>query len=881
MTSWHNLRLEDAFKLLDSRPLGLTEAEASDRLKQWGANQLQPRKPISPIKLFLKQFANYFILVLLFAAGLAYGVSFMPGQSDRKLTAYFILGIILLSVLLSFFEEYRSQRELEALSRLLMFHTNVLRDGTRREIDAAQVVPGDILVLSLGQKVPADARLIEVHSLRSDESTLTGESIGVDKSVEPVALDTPLAERSSMVYGSTFITHGSGMALVVNTGSTSEVGQIATTLGSMSERPTPFQTEVKKMGRQMTVIIGILAAIVALILYFILREPLVDVALNTLSLAVATIPESLPIVLTFALALGARQMARQGAVVRNLSVVESLGSVDTICTDKTGTLTQNRMVVQQLFAGRQLVSLPDGFGSDGEIHKLLQAAVLCNEATILADPKPKILGDPVDTALLKAAQEAGMNVDQVRTAHPLVNLIPFSSERKMMTTLHQMDGGIVAITKGAPGIVLTHCSGCEENGQQYPLADFRCQTVRQTIQKLQGEGMYVLGLASKQLLSSDVNLQVEQGMTFMGLLVLMDPPRPQADKAIAKAQAAGIRVVMITGDNGLTAQSISGRLGIGQNVVDARELTGLSNSELYEKVKDVDIIARATPQVKQVILQELQQAGHFVAMTGDGVNDATALKQSDVGVAMGLRGTDIAKESAQMVLLDDNFATIVVAIEQGRRIFDNIRKFTNYLLSTSLGEVFVVLMLSIAGYFPLSAIMLLWVNVVTDLVPASALAADPAVSHVMNRRPRRHNEPIMNKAIYATIVGSIFRTLIAYGLIFWVGLQLGGLTYARTMLFTSIVLHAFTRVMVVRQLDDLSIWSNRALLVSYAVAVGLQLLALYTPLRNLFGVVPLDWRAWLVMIPVTAGSSVFGVYMTRWILKLVPLWGDPATAGLY
>jgi Ca2+-transporting ATPase len=273
-----------------------------------------------------------------------------------------------------------------------------------------------------------------------------------------------------------------------------------------------------------------------------------------------------------------------------------------------------------------------------------------------------------------------------------------------------------------------------------------------------------------------------------------------------------------------------------------------------------------------VILQELQRAGHFVAMTGDGVNDATALKQSDVGVAMGLRGTDIAKESAQMVLMDDNFATIVVAIEEGRRIFDNIRKFTNYLLSTSLGEVFVVLMLSIMGYFPLSAIMLLWINVVTDLVPATALAADPVVKTAMTRRPRRHNESIMNKAIYATIAGSIFRTVIAYGLIFWVGLQFGGIVYARSMLFTAIVLHAFTRVMVVRQLDDLSIWSNPALLVSYAVAVGLQLLALYTPLRHVFGVVPLDWRAWLVMLAVTAGSSTFGVYMTRWILKLVPLW---------
>ncbi len=872
MTNWHNLSIEQVFKQLDSHPQGLAEAEAVHRLERWGSNQLQTRKRISPIKLFFKQFASYFILVLLFAAALAFGVSFMPGQGERKLTAIFILVIILISVSLSFFEEYRSQRELEALTRLLSFRATILRDGIRRGIDAMQVVPGDVLVLSQGQKVPADARLIETHSLRVDESTLTGESLGVDKAIEAVPVETALAERTSMVYGSTFITHGSGLALVVNTGSASEVGQIATTLGRMAERPTPFQTEVKKMARQMTWIISILAAIVALILYFVMHEPLVDVALNTLSLAVATIPESLPIVLTFALALGARQMAREGAVVRNLSVVESLGSVDTICTDKTGTLTQNRMAVQQLFAGGQLVNLSDGSGSDGAVRTLLEAAVLCNEATHEPGEEPKILGDPVDTAILQAARDAGLDTDQIRESRPLINTIPFSSERKMMTTLHQLDGNIIAITKGAPGIVLAHCSKCDESGQSYHMDDPHCQQIRQTIQKLQGEGMYVLGVAYKRLASEMVSDKVEQEMTFMGLLVLMDPPRPQAEAAIAKAQVAGIRVVMITGDNGLTAQAVASRLGIGQNVVDARQLSGLSNSELYERVKDVDIIARATPQVKQVILQELQQAGHFVAMTGDGVNDATALKQSDVGVAMGLRGTDIARESAQMVLLDDNFATIVVAIEEGRRIFDNIRKFTNYLLSTSLGEVFVVLMLSIAGYFPLSAIMLLWVNVVTDLVPASALAADPAVSQVMSRRPRRHNEPIMNKAIYATIAGSIFRTLIAYGLIFWVGLQLGGLVYARTMLFTAIVLHAFTRVMVVRQLDDLSIWSNRALLVSYAVAVGLQLLALYTPLRDVFGVVALDWRAWLVMIPVTAGSSFFGVYMTRWILKIVPLW---------
>lgn len=872
MTNWHSLTVEQAFKQLESRPKGLAENEAEERLKRYGRNQLQRRKKVSPLRLFIKQFANYFILVLIFATGLAFAVSYLPGQSDRKLTAYFILVIILISVLLSFFEEYRSQRELESLDKLLKFHTSVIRDGSRREIEAEQVVPGDVLVLLQGQKIPADARIIRAHSLRADESTLTGESLGVDKGENPVVTETVLAERTNMVYGSTYITHGSGLALVVSTGSSTEVGKIATELRVMSERQTPFQTEVRKMAHQMTLIIGFLAIIVAVILYFILHEPLVDVALNTLSLAVATIPESLPIVLTFALSLGARQMAKRGAVVRNLSVVESLGSVDTICTDKTGTLTQNRMEVEQVSSAGEVVKLPEGLDSDGVLRKLLEAAVLCNEGSVDSGAEVKILGDPVDSAILKAARSAGLDTDQIRSDHPLLKTIPFSSERKMMTTIHQIDGKKVAFTKGAPGIVLSHCSQCEGPSTKYTLDDQRCQSEKQAIQKLQSEGMYVLGLARKELGSADDIEKVEHGMTFMGLLVLMDPPREGADEAIAIARTAGIRVVMITGDNGLTAQAVAGKLGIGQHVVDARQLEELSSAELFAEVKDMDIIARATPQVKQIVLQELQKDGHFVAMTGDGVNDATALKQSDVGIAMGLRGTDIAKESAMMVLLDDNFTTIIQAVKEGRRIFDNIRKFTNYLLSTSLGEVIVVLMLSIAGFFPLSAIMLLWINVVTDLIPASALAADPAVKNVMKRRPRRHDEPIMNKAIYATIAGSIFRTLIAYGLIFWVGLQLGGEVYARSMLFTAIVLHAFTRVMVVRQLDDLSIWSNPALLVSYAVAVGLQLLALYTPLRNVFGVVPLDWQAWVVMLAVTAGSSFFGVYMTRWILKLVPLW---------
>jgi Ca2+-transporting ATPase len=872
LPEWHHLVFSDVIAQLGTRLEGLTEKEATNLLAHSGRNEIIRRKPINPWKLLLKQFVNYFIFVLLFAAILAFVVSYLPGESGRRLTAYFILGIIVVSVALSFFEEYRAQKELEALDRLLVFKTTVLRAGVSQQIDTAEVVPGDILVLTHGQKVPADARLIEAHSLRTDESALTGESVGVDKSPEPAAPDAALAERTSMVYASTYITHGTGQAVAVSTGMATEVGQIAGTLGEMAERPTPFQVEVQKMARQMTVIVASLAAVVAIILLFLLYEPPVDVALNTLSLAIATIPESLPIVLTFALALGARQMARRNAVVRRLSVVESLGSVDTICTDKTGTLTQNMMTVQRLYVGGQMVDISQGIKENHAALELLRAAILCNEATVSNGADSDIHGDPVDTALVKAALLAGLDPEQARKDTPRMNEIPFSSERKMMTTIHTKDVRQVVFTKGAPGPVLAHCTCCQEGTQEYALADSHCQAIRQRVTELQGQGFYVLGVASRELPKGVSIDQAENEMTFLGLLALIDPPRPGAAEAIARAQGAGIRVVMITGDNGLTAQAIAATLGIGVRVMDAREMGSITAPALIEKMKEVDIVARATPQVKQQVLQALQNAGHVVAMTGDGVNDATALKQSDVGVAMGLRGTDIAKESSAMVLLDDNFSTIVVAVEEGRRIFDNIRKFTNYLLSTSLGEVFVVLALSIVGYFPLSAIMLLWVNVVTDLVPASALAADPVVPHVMRRRPRRHDEPILNKAIYATIVGSIFRTLIAYGLIFWVGLQFGGVTYARTMLFTSIVLHAFTRVMVVRQMDSLSLWSNRALLISYAVAVGLQLLALYTPLRLLFGVIPLDWRAWAVMIPVTAGSSLAGVYMTRWILKLFPMW---------
>jgi P-type Ca2+ transporter type 2C len=871
MDNWHSISTDNTLAKLNTSQEGLTQAESSSRLERFGRNEILRHKPPAPIKLLFRQFANFFVGVLFFAAVLAYAVSFMPGESDRILTAVFILGIIVITVGLGFYEEYRAEKELEALDRLLQFKATVRRDGVSQTIDADEVVPGDIVLLSHGQKVAADGRLLEAYDLRVDESALTGESLGVDKSPHEVDRNAPLAERANMVFGSTYITHGTGVAVAVGTGMATQVGQIASALEQIGERPTPFELEVQVMARQMTVIVGFLAIILALILYFWLHEPLVDVVLNTLSLAVATIPESLPIVLIFALALGAHEMANRKAVIRRLAVVESLGSVDTICTDKTGTLTQNVMTVERLFAGGRSIDVSDVDGANPEAAELFLASLLCNEA-IIDKTTSKVTGDPVDTAMLMAAQRAGLDIERERAGHPKVNEIPFSSERKMMTTVHQTDGHFVAYSKGAAEVILSRSDRFLQDGRVEALDEPILRTIRSWLEKLESEAMYVLALAKKELPWNEVDSKTEEQLTFLGLQAMRDPPRPEAADAIETAEGAGIRVVMITGDNRVTAQAIGRKLGIGDRSIEAHEAEKMSPEQLLQRIRNTDILARATPQSKQHVLESLQRGGHFVAMTGDGVNDAPALKQSDVGVAMGLRGTDIAKESADMVLLDDNFGTMVAAIEEGRRIFDNIRKFTNYLLSTSLGEVFVVLALSLGGYFPLSAQMLLWVNVVTDLIPAAALAADPAVPGLMRRRPRRHDEPILNKAIYATIAGSIFRTLIVYVFIFWVGLQLGGVTYARTMLFTSIVLHAFTRILVVRQLDDLSIWSNRHLLWSYAIAICLQLLALYTPASSLFGVVPLDWRAWVVMFPVVALSSLAGVYMTRWILKLVPLW---------
>jgi Ca2+-transporting ATPase len=819
---------------------GLDEDEARRRLAAEGPNSLPSAERHGIFALVLHVASEPMFLLLIAAAS----VYLVLGDLEEALV---LAASIVVVLAITVVQERRTERALEALRDLSSPRALVLRGGREMRIAGTEVVRGDLLLLREGDRVPADARLDDAHDLAADESLLTGESVPVDK------------RAGTMVFSGTLVVRGLGRAEVTATGARSELGRIGTSLAAVDSGKTSLEQETARIVRAIAIFALGLCVVVALLYYATRGDPLGGV-LAGLTLAMALLPEEFPVVLTVFLALGAWRISKHGVLTRRMPAIEMLGAATVLCCDKTGTLTENRMAVVEAWTQGAWRASREW---DAREAPLLETAALACEQDAF---------DPMERAILVAAKTGdgplfpGGESASASSANrgPSPKRYPLSEG--FLAVCYGWRTGVrdaLLAMKGAPETVLPLCA----------MADEARDGARAAAEVAARRGLRLLAVARASWEREEWPGSVaEARFEFLGFVALADPVRPTVPGAVALARRAGIRVVMITGDNGLTAQAVARQLGIGDCVVEARQLEGLPRQALFERMKGIDIVARATPQIKQQVLQALQDVGHFVAMTGDGVNDATALKQSDVGVAMGLRGTDIAKESAAMVLLDDNFSTIVAAVEEGRRIFDNIRKFTNYLLSTSLGEVFVVLALSMAGYFPLSAKMLLWVNVVTDLIPASALAADPVVPHVMKRRPRRHDEPILNKAIYATIAGSIFRTLIAYGLIFWVGLRFGGVTYARTMLFTSIVLHAFTRVMVVRQLDNLSLWSNKALLWSYAAAVGLQLLALYTPLRNLFGIVPLDWRAWAVMIPVVAGSSLAGVYMTRWILKLVPLW---------
>jgi Ca2+-transporting ATPase len=819
---------------------GLALDEVARRRERHGPNALVEGHRRGPARMLLDQFADFMVLVLIAAAVVA---SFLGEPQDTIA----IVVIVVLNAGLGFVQEFRAERAMAALQALAASPARVRRGGGVEIVPAVGLVPGDVVLLEAGNAVPADLRLVDSAQLRVEEAALTGESLPVEKSSALLAdPDLVLGDRRNMAYKSTVVTYGRATGVVVATGMDTELGRIAALLGAETTLQTPLQRRLARFGQRLA--LGVLALCAIIFAAGLLRgeAPLI-MLLTALSLAVAAIPEALPAVVTVSLALGAARMVSRHALIRRLPAVETLGAVTYICTDKTGTLTQNRMEVAAYHVdGRRQPEVPSECGTAGPWAPLLTVIALNNDAVRGGDGTPA--GDPTEIALLLAAERAGCEPDALATRLPRVAEIPFSSERGRMTTLHRDDAGILVCTKGAPERVVTCCVDQLGDAGVGPLCP---EAVLQAADAMAREGLRVLAVAMRRLAEVPADVvpdAVEVGLTFLGLVGLRDPPRPEAQEAVARCQSAGIRVVMITGDHPATAQAIARMLGIlpdGEDVLTGRELARLPPAEVGARVRAVRVYARVAPEQKIAIVQALQAHGEVVAMTGDGVNDAPALRRADIGVAMGRAGTDVAREAAHMVLLDDNFATIVAAVEEGRRIYDNVRKFIKYALACNAGEIWALFLAPLVGLpLPLLPIHILWINLVTDGLPGLALAVEPAERGVMRLPPRRPDESIFAQGLGPHVL--------------WVGLLMGtvtlltqafayrsGSTHWQSMTFTVLTLSQMGHVLAIRsERDSLlqrGLASNRALLGAVVLTCALQLATLYVPaLHPIFKTEPLS-----------------------------------------
>ncbi|MDQ2074164.1 calcium-translocating P-type ATPase, PMCA-type [Haloarcula sp. H-GB4] len=831
----HTQPTTDVLSGLDSESDGLSASEARNRLSRHGENEITQGSKRTPLDIAVAQFDSALIWVLVAAAIL----SVWAGNAvDAVLIAVIVVG----NGLFGFVQDYRAEDTLESLRELTAPTATVRRDGQSVAVDATELVPGDVVELESGDVVPADGRLIDCQSLEVDEAALTGESTPVAKETEPVDPDAPLAERKSMVYKGTNVTRGSGVAVLTATGMDTEVGAIARQLASTEETDTPLQTELDTLGRTLGVGVMVLAAFVVPLLVFQGTE-LVQAALTAISLAVAAVPEGLPAVVTLTLALGVRKMADENALVRRLPAVEALGSVDVICTDKTGTLTEGRMSVSQIWVNDAVVDSDemDGEALPNRVATVLRAGTLCSDATLEA-------GDPTEQAIVMAAAESGIDVERLREEHPRTDEIPFSSERKWMGTVHDD----TVYVKGAPEVILSKCARVLTDTGPTDLTPDKAEQIREQVGAFADDALRVLAVAYTE----DVDVverddtgeadDVSDDLIFAGLVGMMDPARKEVADAIAATERAGVGVKMVTGDNVRTAAAIASELGLGQRVMEGGDVEDCSEDTLRDRVESVDVFARTSPEHKVRILQALQANGHTVAMTGDGVNDAPALKNADIGVAMGARGTDVAKQASDVILLDDNYATIERAIERGRAIFDNVWKFVGYLLSANVAEVAIVFIASLFGYLVLPAVQLLWINLLTDGLPALALGADPKSDDVMQRPPRDPDRGIVDHDMLALIGGTgVISTMVMLGLLLVTLAGAPAVTpYAMTMVFTGFVFLEFEKLYVIRWLRETPTLSNRWLASAVGGSILLQLAVLYSPLNIYFGTVPLGLSDW-------------------------------------
>ena len=871
----HSEPAEAVLAAHDTGPEGLSPEEARRRLVEHGANEVAEADERTPLSIFLAQFDSVLIWVLLAAAALSV-------WAGHTVDAVLIAVIVLANGVFGFVQDYRAEQSLEALRELTAPTATVRRGEDPVETDATELVPGDVLELASGDVVPADARLVTETDLEVDEAALTGESVPVSKAPEPVPADAPVAEHDSMVYKGTNVTRGNAVAVVTATGMDTEVGAIARELAATDETPTPLQGELDQLGRRLGLGVVVLAALVIPLLLLRGTAP-VEAGLTAVSLAVAAVPEGLPAVVTLTLALGVRVMADENALVRRLPAVEALGAVDVICTDKTGTLTEGQMAVSRVWVADAVHDL-DGSRADGgtpgetgaggaadgsartvpegepgadadRIDRLLRAGALCNDAT-LGD------GDPTERALVAAADGQGIDIDALREENPRTDEVPFSSETKWMGTVHD-DVGYV---KGAPEVVLSKSARVLTAGGPEPLTDEVTERVRERVGTFADDALRVLAVAYAE------DGDVEGELVFLGLVGMIDPPREEVAEALAATERAGIAVKMVTGDNVRTAAAVAGELGMGQEVMEGREVEEASDEELAEAVESVDVFARTSPEHKVRILRALQDNGHVVAMTGDGVNDAPALKNADIGVAMGVRGTDVAKQASDVVLLDDNYATIERAVERGRAIFDNVWKFVAYLLSANVAEVAIVFLASLFGYLVLPAVQLLWINLLTDGLPALALGADPQSGDVMERPPRDPDSGIIGGQMLGFIGGAgTVSVAVMLGLMFYALDGAAAITpYAMTMVFTGFVVIEFAKLYVIRWFRETPTLSNRWLALAVGSSALLQLAVLYTPLSAYFGTVPLGLADWGVLGAVVALALPGYVVVAAAIRRYLP-----------
>ncbi len=881
-TQWHNLSTSEALEAFGSRRSGLTGDEASSGRMRYGPNELKGKKKTPPAIVFLRQFLSPLIYVLMVAAIISLIV-------EHFIDAGVILGVLFLNAAIGFIQEVRAEKAMEALIRMAAPKASVRRDGAIKVIPAREVVPGDIVLLETGDKIPADARLIEVSNLKVNEAMLTGESMPVDKHTDAIREDVPMPERKNMVHMGTIVNYGRATAMVVRTGMATDIGQIATAIQEIKSEKTPLQKNISKLSRYIVILfLGICALLVAVGLLQGLDW--LEIFLLAVAAAVSAIPEGLPTVVTVVLAVGMHIMARRNAIIRKLVAVETLGSATVICSDKTGTLTRNEMTVQRLYVDGQTIEvtgegyIPMGeFRRDGQtidlqnepsINLMLRIGALCNDSFLTRrdnDECCDIYGDPTEGALLVAANKAGMNKEKLEKAFPRLDEIPFQSEKQYMATLHPRDGGRVVYVKGSVEKILALSKYKLKGKQPAPITGKDVDTIMQANDAMARQALRVIATAYAELPSELEDLKDEHirgNLVFVGLAGMADLPREEAREAVRLCKQAGIRVVMITGDHKITAESIARQLDLpAGRTVTGSELKQMSDEELYEQVEDISVFARIEPLHKLRIVNALKSHGHVVAMTGDGVNDAPALKAADIGIAMGITGTDVAKEGSDMILADDNFASVVTAVEEGRVIFNRLRNVIFFLLSTNLGELLALtLAILFVGKAPLLAVQIIWVNLVTDTTAAVPLGLEPKVGDELKQPPRHPGVGIVFPGLLLRIAFMAAFMGVGVFLIFrWAEPRMS-LEEARTITFCTMVAFEWFRAFNARSgqytIFRLGIFRNRWLLMSTAVAISLQLFVVYTPFMQVaFSTVPLTLDKWGIAL--LAGVSLFIIEETR------------------